>query len=122
MLSRVLNPKDPDSLLARPTRLVLGPGQLETHAAPNGPAETSRWIVAHDELLNCPYLRFELLAGKPGSWRRACAVRPMVCVANPTYTLLREWNCSLAGYSGRFFSRLIRLISLLLREFYRFLC
>lgn len=64
MLSRVLNRKDPDSLLARPMRLVLGPGQLETHAAPNGPAETGRWIVAHDELLNCPYPRFELLAGE----------------------------------------------------------
>jgi len=64
VLSRVLNRKDPDSLLARPMRLVLGPGQLETHAAPNGPAETGRWIVAHDELLNCPYPRFELLVGE----------------------------------------------------------
>ena len=42
VLSRVLDRKDPDSLLARPTRLVLDPGQLETHAAPNGSAKTGR--------------------------------------------------------------------------------
>ena len=39
---------------------MLGPGQLETHAAPSSPAETGRWAVTRDELLNRPYLRFEL--------------------------------------------------------------
>lgn len=43
---------------------MLGPGQLETYVAPNGPVETGRWIVAHDELLNCPYPHSELLAGE----------------------------------------------------------
>ena len=59
-LSRVLNRNAPSSLLAQATRPVLGPGQLETHAAPSSPAETGRWAVARDELLNRPYLRFEL--------------------------------------------------------------
>ncbi|AWM31690.1 hypothetical protein DDQ68_02125 [Hymenobacter nivis] len=60
VLSRVLNRNDPSGLLAQATRLVLGPEQLETHAAPGSPAETSRWAVARDELLNRPCLRFEL--------------------------------------------------------------
>lgn len=60
VLSRVLNRNDPDSLLAQATRLVLNPGQLATHAAPDGPAETGHWAVMRDELLNRPYLRFEL--------------------------------------------------------------
>ena len=60
--TRVLNRNDPDSPLARATRLVLGPGPgpLEAHSSSDAPAQTGRWDVMRDELLNRPYLRFEL--------------------------------------------------------------
>lgn len=57
---RVLSGNAPDSLLAQATRLVLKAGQLETHAATAAQSQTGSWDVLRDELLNRPYLRFEL--------------------------------------------------------------
>jgi len=58
--SRVLNRNDPGSPLALATRLVLKPGQLETHSPTADHRQTGSWDVLRDELLNRPYLRFEL--------------------------------------------------------------
>ena len=60
--SRVLNRNDPGSPLAQATRLVLSPDEaLRAHQADAAP-ESGRWVVLRDELLNRPYVRFELPA------------------------------------------------------------
>jgi hypothetical protein len=58
--SRVLNRNAPDTPLARAQRLVMGPGQLQTHASESAHAESGHWSVMRDELLSRPYLRFDL--------------------------------------------------------------
>ena len=58
--SRVLNSNDPGSPLAQATRLVLTPGQVETQTATPGANQTGRWAVTRDEILNRPYISFEL--------------------------------------------------------------
>ena len=67
--NRVLNRNDPDSPLAQATRLVLTPGQLE--AKSDGPSQTGHWAVLRDEILNRPYLSFEL----PNEATRALVTR-----------------------------------------------
>jgi hypothetical protein len=58
--NRVLNRNDPHSPLAQATRLVLLPGQLEARTTVAGPSQTGQWAVMRDEILNRPYLSFEL--------------------------------------------------------------
>ena len=58
--NRVLNRNDPDSPLAQATQLVLTPGQLEAKSEAAGLNQTGRWAVTRDEMLNRPYLSFEL--------------------------------------------------------------
>ena len=58
--SRVLNHNDPGSPLALATRLVLLPGQLEAKPTPPAPSQKGQWAVMRDELMNRPYLSFEL--------------------------------------------------------------
>ena len=69
--NRVLNSNDPDSPLALATRLVLTPGQVETTTASPGTGQSGRWAVMRDELLNRPYLNFEL----PNEETRALVTR-----------------------------------------------
>ncbi|MBF9140048.1 hypothetical protein [Hymenobacter properus] len=69
--NRVLNHNDPSSPLARAARLVLSPGQLETQPIPPGPSQTGQWAVMRDEILNRPYLSFEL----PNEATRALVTR-----------------------------------------------
>ena len=58
--SRVLNRNDPGSPLALATHLLLTPGQLETQATPPDEGQTGQWAVTRDEILNRPYISFEL--------------------------------------------------------------
>ena len=58
--SRVLNQNDPGSTLAQASELVLAPGQLLARTTTAGPAHTGQWQVMRDEILNRPYLSFEL--------------------------------------------------------------
>ena len=58
--NRVLNQNDPRSPLAQAVRLVLAPGQLEAQPIPPGEPQTGQWAVMRDEILNRPYLSFEL--------------------------------------------------------------
>lgn len=58
--NRVLNRNDPGSPLAVATRLVLAPGQLETRTTTPGAGQTGQWAITRDEMLNRPYLSFEL--------------------------------------------------------------
>lgn len=58
--NRVLNRNDPDSPLAQATRLVLTPGRVETQTDAPGPNLTGRWAVMRDDIMNRPYLSFEL--------------------------------------------------------------
>ena len=58
--NRVLNRNDPGSSLAQATRLLLAPDQLETQRELNGPSQVGNWAVMRDEILNRPYLNFEL--------------------------------------------------------------
>jgi hypothetical protein len=69
--NRVLNRNDPGSPMAQATRLVLTPGQLETQATPSGPSHTGKWAVMRDDILNRPYLSFEL----PNEATRALVTR-----------------------------------------------
>ncbi|SFP92744.1 hypothetical protein [Hymenobacter arizonensis] len=69
--TRVLNRNDPGSPMALATRLVLAPGQMETQVAPAGPNHTGKWAVMRDELMNRPYLSFEL----PNEATRALVTR-----------------------------------------------
>ena len=58
--NRVLNRNNPDSPLAQATHLVLKPGQFETQATPPDVGQTGQWAVMRDEIMNRPYLSFEL--------------------------------------------------------------
>ncbi len=59
--NRVLNRNDPGSPLAQATRLVLAPDQLEAQRGElHGPSQVGKWAVMRDEMLNRPYLNFEL--------------------------------------------------------------
>lgn len=58
--NRVLNRNDPGSPLALAARIVLAPGQLEAQPATPGPSQTGQWAVMRDEILNRPYLSFDL--------------------------------------------------------------
>ncbi|MFC6223849.1 hypothetical protein ACFP2F_11410 [Hymenobacter artigasi] len=69
--SRVLNRNDPGSPLALAEQLALMPGHLETTPAPPGPGQTGNWAVLRDELMNRPYLNFEL----PNEATRALVTR-----------------------------------------------
>jgi hypothetical protein len=69
--NRVLNRNDPGSPLAQATRLVLKPGQLEAQSPPPGPSLTGNWTVMRDEIMNRPYLNFEL----PNEATRALVTR-----------------------------------------------
>ena len=69
--NRVLNRNDPSSPLALATRVVLKPGQVETQATAYGPSQTGQWAVMRDELMNRPYLNFEL----PNEATRALVTR-----------------------------------------------
>ena len=69
--NRVLNRNDPGSPLALADRLVLRPGQVEARPTPPGPSQTGNWAVMRDELMNRPYLSFEL----PNEATRALVTR-----------------------------------------------
>ena len=58
--NRVLNRNDPSSPLALADWLVLNPGQLEAKPTPPGLSQMGQWAVMRDEILNRPYLSFEL--------------------------------------------------------------
>ena len=58
--SRVLNQNNPASPLALATRLQLNPGQLLAEAPGLPEAAAGTWAVQRDELLQRPYLRFNL--------------------------------------------------------------
>ena len=58
--SRVLNSNDPGSPLAQATRLVLSPGQIQAQPPAPGAKQIGQWAVMRDEILNRPYLNFEL--------------------------------------------------------------
>lgn len=58
--SRVLNRNDPGSPLAQATRLLLDSSRLETQSDASVPPQTGSWAVTRDEILNRPYLSFEL--------------------------------------------------------------
>ncbi|OGX86037.1 hypothetical protein BEN47_13765 [Hymenobacter lapidarius] len=58
--SRVLNRNDPGSPLALATRLLLDPSRLETQSEAPALPQTGSWAVMRDEILNRPYLSFEL--------------------------------------------------------------
>ena len=58
--NRVLNHNDPASPLALASELLLAPGKLEARASATGLAQTGHWEVMRDEMLNRPYLNFEL--------------------------------------------------------------
>ncbi len=69
--NRVLNRNAPDSPLAQATRLLLTPGQLETQSDTPGQGQTGQWGITRDEMLNRPYLSFEL----PNEATRALVTR-----------------------------------------------
>ena len=69
--NRVLNRNDPGSPLAQATRLMLNPGQLETQALAPEEGQSGRWAIMRDEILNRPYLSFEL----PNEATRALVTR-----------------------------------------------
>jgi hypothetical protein len=56
---RVLNRNNPDSPLARATKLSLGPSTLRVHAS--DAEDTGNWSMQRDNLLNRPYLELQLL-------------------------------------------------------------
>ena len=58
--TRVLNRDDPGSSLAQATHLLLTPGLLETQATVPNICQTGQWVLMRDEILNRPYLSFEL--------------------------------------------------------------
>ena len=69
--NRVLNHNDPDSPLALASQLELTPGKLVARSPNNGPAQTGQWEIMRDEMLNRPYLNFEL----PNEATRALVTR-----------------------------------------------
>ena len=58
--NRVLNHNDPGTPLARANQLVLTPGKVVARASTLDPAHTGQWTVMRDEMLNRPYLSFDL--------------------------------------------------------------
>lgn len=58
--NRVLNHNDPASPLALVSQLALMPGQLVARNPKTGPDHTGQWEITRDEMLNRPYLSFEL--------------------------------------------------------------
>ncbi len=58
--SRVLNRNDPGSPLAQATRLLLDSSRLEAQSDASAFPQTGSWAVTRDEILNRPYLSFEL--------------------------------------------------------------
>ena len=58
--NRVLNHNDPASPLALASQLALMPGKLVARNSIAGPDQTGQWDVMRDEMLNRPYLNFEL--------------------------------------------------------------
>ena len=58
--NRVLNRNDPGSPLALATCLLLDTDHLETQTEYSGSTQTGEWAVMRDEVLNRPYLSFEL--------------------------------------------------------------
>jgi hypothetical protein len=69
--SRVLNRNDPSSPLAQAERIVLSPGEVRAQLPPPALSQTGQWEVMRDEILNRPYLRFEL----PNEATRALVTR-----------------------------------------------
>lgn len=69
--NRVLNQNDPASPLALASQLELAPGKLVARCPGSGPAQTGQWDVMRDEMLNRPYLNFEL----PNEATRALVTR-----------------------------------------------
>ncbi len=69
--NRVLNRNDPGSPLAQASRLVLKPGQIEALPPAPGVGQTGQWAIMRDEILNRPYLNFEL----PNEATRALVTR-----------------------------------------------
>lgn len=60
VVSRVLNRNPPDTVLAQATRLLLSHSELRAFVPGTEDNPTGRWSVLRDELLNRPYLRFDL--------------------------------------------------------------
>lgn len=58
--SRVLNRNDPGSPLAQATDLMVTPGHVQTRTTGSDAGHTGQWTVTRDEILNRPYLSFEL--------------------------------------------------------------
>ncbi|HEX8330954.1 MAG TPA: hypothetical protein VF629_25705 [Hymenobacter sp.] len=58
--SRVLNRNDASTPLAQANRVVLTPNTVETHVSGSSEHPTGSWAVVRDELMNRPYLRFDL--------------------------------------------------------------
>ena len=58
--TRVLNQNDPGSPLAQATQLLLAPDQFEARSVTSGASQTGQWTVTRDNILNRPYLSFEL--------------------------------------------------------------
>lgn len=69
--SRVLNRNEADTPLAQANRFVLTPDELRTHAPVEADGQTGTWAVVRDELMNRPYLRFDL----PDEGTRALVTR-----------------------------------------------
>ena len=69
--NRVLNQNSPASPLALAHRLLLTPGQVEARPVPPGLSHVGHWSVTRDEILNRPYLSFEL----PNEATRALVTR-----------------------------------------------
>ncbi len=69
--TRVLNRNDPGSAMAQATRFVLVAGQLEAQSSDEGLSQIGNWAVMRDELMNRPYLNFEL----PSEATRALVTR-----------------------------------------------
>ena len=69
--NRVLNRNDPGSPLALATRLLLDTDHLEAQSEDSGSTQTGQWAVMRDEVLNRPYLSFEL----PSEATRALVTR-----------------------------------------------
>lgn len=58
--SRVLNRNAATTPLAQANRVVLTADQMETHVSGQNAGQTGNWAVVRDELMNRPYLRFDL--------------------------------------------------------------
>ena len=69
--NRVLNQNDPGTPLALANQLVLTPGMVVARTTDAGPDHTGHWEVMRDEMLNRPYLSFDL----PNEAARALVTR-----------------------------------------------